>query len=457
MLYRKASESFIDWKNDGATTLLVYGARQVGKTYLIREFSKVNFDNLIEINFASDSDALNLLLEVRNYDDFLEKLSLLTPMKPGQNDVLFLDEIQIYYEQRAKMIEKDPEFEKNYVDILTLAKPIAEKGPFRFVLSGSMLGVTLFNVRLNPTGYVKELTMYPLDFEEFLLASGINSNVIDSLKDSFFNDKPVTPYLNKMLLNKFKEYVVVGGMPKPVDTFVRTKDYASVALSQDEVINWYRKDILKYAPIADRLIINEIYERMPSELYSKNRKFVKSHLEVPNARNLEIEDKVLWLYHAGIAIPTYNVQNPKSPLKITENYKIVKLFANDVGLLTNMLFPYEDKSKLLLDDSDIDLGALYENACAEILLSHHITPYFISLKKEGEVDFLFEKGFHVFPIEIKSGKGGEEFVYRHKALDRLLETHQEIKKSYVFGNTNVFHESERIANYPIYMIEFLRK
>lgn len=445
------------WKDNEKSALLVKGARQVGKSYLIREFIK-SFDNSIEIDFTKDSNALNLLLEIKSYDDFINRLSIISKVKFGSGtNILFLDEIQYYYEVREKRIEDDPSFKKNYIDIITLSKEIAERGDFRLIISGSLLGVKLFNINHNPTGYLKTLTMYPMDFEEFLLANDISQGIIDEVRTALEKKEAVADSLNDILLRKFNEYLFVGGYPAVVQGYLNDKSLALASSALDTIDNWYKEDIVKYTAKEDRLIILEMYNRLASEISKKNKKFVKSHLDVPNFKNLNLNDRYLWLNNAGIAIPTYNVTNPIYPLKASEDSKIVKLFMSDVGLLSHKIFDLEAKQKLIIDSSSVDLGSIAENVAAQLLLAHGYSPYFQSNKKRGEVDFIIEKNMTVIPIEIKSFEPDKKGIFSHPALDNLLDAHKEIKDSWVFGISNVKKESDRIQMFPIYMIEFVHR
>ena len=456
MLYRKNIIDFISWKEKEASALLVKGARQVGKTSLVEEFIRTSFNNYIEIDFTKNMEALNYLLEIKNYEDFISRLSLISNIElNNKEDVIFFDEIQYYYEIRNNRIERDPSFKTKYIDILTLAKEIVNKGKFRVIFSGSLLGTTVFNINLNPTGFLKTITMYPMDFEEFILGCGINSSIIDELKTSFNTKQPLSESINNLLLQKFKEYVFIGGMPKAVDGYIKDKSLNLTSMALDSIINGYKDDIIKYTRKEDRLIILEMFNLLPSEISMKNKKFIKSHLDVPNFKNIDLKDRFLWLKNAGISIPIYNVNNPKYPLKISIDNKIIKLFSNDVGLLSHQLFSIEAIQKALVNSRDIDLGSLYENAVGQILLSHNHTPYFCSTKKGGEIDFLIEKDMNIIPIEVKSGNPNKHELYSHLALDNLLEKHKEIKESYVFGISNIKQENEKIMMYPIYMSNFI--
>lgn len=459
MLYRKIIRDLEDWKEKEDTALLVDGARQVGKTYIIKEFIK-SFNNAIEIDFTKNNTALDYLLEIKSYEDFVNRLSLISPIKlVDKNDVLFLDEIQYYYEMREKRIQADPLYASHNIDILTLTKEITQKGGFRIIMSGSLLGVAIMNVNLNPTGYCRKITMYPLDFEEFLLANGISEYFIEQAKQAFINREPLSDSIHSLFLNKFREYVLIGGFPASVQGYINDKTLSESNKALSIIDTWYRADISKYADVKDRLIIQEMYNHLPNEINEKNRKFVKSHLDsLPDFKNLDLRDRFLWLKATGIAIPTYNVTNPKYPLSISQDYKIVKVFMGDVGLLTHYLFGEEDKRKLLISSKGYDLGAVYENAVAELLVAHGYEPRFHSRVKRGEIDFIIEKNMKVCPIEIKSYEPDKSSgAYSHPALNNLLEDHQEIKDSWVFGINNVKRENDRIQMFPIYMIDFVRK
>lgn len=458
MLYRKVIKEFENWKANENTALLVKGARQVGKTKIIEEFIK-SFDNYIEIDFTKDSEALTLLLEVRNYDEFVSRLSLLSQTNIINNSgVLFLDEIQYYYEVRADRISRDPSFREKYIDIVTLSKEIAEKGEFRLIISGSMLGVTIFSINHNPTGYLKEITMYPMDFEEFLLANGVSQRIISEV-EGYFNKKEAVPEtLNEMLLNKFNEYLFVGGYPAAVQAYVNSKNMNQVNGALETIDNWYRQDIIKYAAKEDKIVILEMYSLLASEISKKNKKFIKSHMDVKNFKNIDLTDRFLWLKNAGIAIPTYNVTNAIYPLEISKDNKIIKLFMGDVGLLTSKLFDVEARKKYIIDSSEIDLGAITENAVSQLLVAHGYNSYFQSTKKHGEIDFLIESNMNIIPIEVKSGEPNKKTdLYNHAALNNLLEAHKEIKESWVFGKCNVKRENDVIFTFPLYMVEFVRK
>lgn len=459
MLYRKIIKDLENWKAKEKTALLIKGARQVGKTKIIESFID-GFENHIEIDFTKDLEALNMLLEVKNYNDFVNRLSLIskTKLTSSSNSVLFLDEIQYYYEVRENRINRDPLFRDKFIDIITLSKEISEKGEFRLILSGSMLGIIIFQINHNPTGYLKELTMYPMDFEEFLLANNINQTIIEEVKQCFVDKVEVPESINNLFLQKYNEYLFVGGYPAAVQAYIDDKSLDLTESALQTIDSWYKEDIIKYAAKEDRLIILEMYNLLAKEISKKNKKFVKSHMDVPNFKNLDLKDRFLWMSNAGIAIPTYNVTNPIYPLSISEDSKITKLFISDVGLLTYKLFDKEGRRKLIIDPSGVDLGSVTENFVSQSLKAHYFSDvYFHSNKKRGEIDFIIEKNMEIIPLEIKSyapDKNSNKF--EHAALDNLLEAHKEIKEAWVFGINNVRKEDKNIQMFPIYMADFIR-
>lgn len=456
MLFRKRWDDLKKWKEASNNGLLVYGARQVGKTFLIREFCKQEFDRTFEFNFHSEPDALSSFLEIKNADDLIARISLFRDGTPkAGKDVIFFDEIQEYYKVWN---QKDDDYKRGHSDIITLLKTLADQYKIRVIMSGSLLGVSMFQVKANPVGYVDEMTIYPLDFEEFLLAADVDKGIIELAKESFRNEKEVPPSIHERLLKLFREYVVVGGMPKAVGVYFAYKDMSVVSMAQGNVLSWYRKDILQYAPAESRLIIASLFEMLPSEISAKNKKFTKSHMQDFNFKNLDLHDRFLWLFSAGIAIPVFNVFEIAAPLKLSEDYKTVKLFSNDSGLLMSEIFDDDGRMSLITTDQNrIDLGFVYENVAASLLLCHGFQPRYHISKKRGEIDFVVEKNLDAFPIEIKSGKPNKDGKYEHGALNNLLSQNPNIGKAYVFGFNNVFHETEHIVNMPLYMIDFLSR
>lgn len=458
MLNRKIEKYFDAWLKQRNTALLIKGARQVGKTYSINKFIDSNFKHKIVIDFAQRMDLVDAFAQIKNYEQLLIRLSAIDgPNLVPKETVIFFDEIQVLYKRREELAKKNM-LDETSQDLITAIKPLVIEGSYRYILSGSLLGVTLNNVVLNPTGYLDIKQMYPLDFEEYLLAKRVGENVIDYLRKCFLEKKSVDEEIHKIILNHFKEYVLIGGMPQAVSDFINTKNLYTVEQTQTQIIDQYTIDITKYIDEeVKKLRVREIYKAIPSELNSKNKRFMSSHILTKSELNrLNLIDEYLWLTNAGIAIPVFNVSTIESPLAISVERKTLKLFINDIGLLDTMLLATGIRERILNNDKVINYGAPYENVCAQELLAHGFNEklYYYNSKKHGEIDFVIEYNNEVLPIEIKSGKADEANVYNHSALNNALRIY-DIKEAYVFGETNYFKENDRIHQFPIYMISFI--
>ncbi len=437
MLKRKIEKYLKLWK-ETRYGLFVDGARQVGKTYILKKFLKQNFSNVIYINLLMQKDAVEILKEAKNSKDFIFRLSSIidAPLVNGET-VIFIDEIQEF---------------KNF-DIVTLTKDLIESSEYRFVFSGSLLGVSLFNVESWPMGYMSSIKMYPLDFEEFLWANNIDEKIIEHVKNSFFNKQVLEKYLYDKFMDLFHKYLLVGGMPDAVKTFVETNDLNRVTLAHETIEKYYKKDISKYSREENKLKLLQMYELIPEEINSKSKRFKLSDLK-NTKRTEDLNVSFKWLVDSGVAIGVYNVSEPTAPLRLNTNRTLIKLFFEDVGMLTTLMMDPELKIKLLNKEKDINYGAIYENVVAQLLNSHGFDGlYYYSNKKYGEVDFIVEINGEVLPIEIKSGKDYK----RHSALNNLLSLkNYDINKAMVFYNGN-YCEEKGIEYYPIFMVEFLVK
>lgn len=437
MLRRKIEEYLRLWKQ-GKYALLVDGARQVGKTFILRKFAEENFDNVVYLNLVEQPAATRVLKQSGSAADFMLRLSTIIdkPFVPNKT-VIFIDEIQ----------------ELKDFDLITMTKFLIDQGQYRFMFSGSMLGVELYDIASWPTGYLAHTTMFPLDFEEFLWACNVNQIVIDKAREAFEMRRPVDDFIHDKLMEMFAKYLLVGGMPDAVNAFVESNDLNRVTLAHETIEQYNRKDIAKYASADDKLRIKEIYELLPEELNRKNKRFQLKDIE-NRKRGDKTDYSFSWLEKAGVAIPVYNVAAAESPLRINSERQLLKLFHEDVGLLTYMLMDSAIKIKVLNREKDINFGAIYENICAQLLTAHGFDRlYYYNNKRLGEVDFLVETDGAVLPIEIKSGKDYE----RHSALNNLLTLKQmEIDEALVFCNENLYRK-EKIVYLPIYMLEFLVK
>lgn len=457
---RKIDDVLLRWKKESKTALLLVGARQTGKTYAIRKLGK-SFESFAEVNFADHPELIERFARAKTPEDLLVRISSIqdvgSKLKKGKT-LIFLDEIQLVYKRREELKGTLANFIS--IDLLTAIKKLSEMGDYRFALSGSLLGATLEDIILYPAGYLEERRLFPMDFEEFLWARGIGEAAIDYLKTCFYEKREVDEDLHRQYLKLFREYVLVGGMPRPLNVFLESNNLHSLDVAQRDIVTAYRHDITRYVKDeGKKLRIQEIYAAMPSELNSKNKRFVFSHvLDMNYLKKSDPVDDYLWLKAAGIALPVYNVKEPKIPLGISMERKTMKLFLSDVGLLSYSLYNTGIRDKLLNEEEVVNYGAPYENAAAQELFAHgyedHL--YYWNSKKNGEVDFLVEDEDGILPIEIKSGKEKEDTYYNHSALNNLIKNHHP-KKAYLFGQRNVKKESDIITEFPIYMIGFVKR
>ena len=434
-MLRKAKSKLINWKITSNKALLVTGARQVGKTYIIREFLKEEFgeDNFIEFNLIENELAKTTIENSSNSEDLLFRLSALTNknMIKGKT-IIFLDEVQVCS------------------NIITAIKFLVEDGSFRYILSGSLLGTELKDIKSIPVGYMDSFQMYPLDFEEFLIANGLNTNVLDRLKTNFEELTPVDKIVHSKLIDMFHLYLIVGGMPSVVKKYLETNNLKDVVEEQNNINRFYRQDISKYDE-NNNLYIKEIFDLIPSELNNQNKRFIMKNLN-ENIKFNRYENSFLWLKDAGVALPVYCADEPKTPLILSKSRNLFKLFHCDVGLLASMYMDNNLQIKILNKDKDINFGSIYENAIAEELVSKGFDLYYYKNNKIGEIDFLIENKGVVIPLEIKSGKNYK----RHNALDNLLLDSVDIPKAYIFSNNNVEVDGNKVY-LPIYMIMFFEK
>ena len=429
MIKRYIQSEIERWIQDGNNALLVTGARQVGKTYVIRNCLKNQNVNYMEFNFIEQPELVQLFKNSTDTKDFLMRLSLVANKPLSKGMIIFFDEIQ------------------EVKDFITKIKFLVDDGTYKYVLSGSLLGVELNGLKSAPVGYMQILDMYPLNFHEFVDALGIQENIIDILEECYIERKTVDEFIHKKMLDIFNLYLIVGGMPQAVSTYLETNDLNRVSQVQQDITRLYRFDFSKYEE-RYKLKLKEIYDALPGQLDEKNKRFQLNKVGKGMSFN-KVENDFLWLKDAGVVIPVYNVSEPKLPLMISENRNLFKLFISDVGLLTNMYSDYV-KMSILNHESSINNGALFENVVAQELNSKGFSLYYYNSKKMGELDFVVELDGEILPLEIKSGK---DFKL-HKALDKLLDTREyAIKKAYILAPTNI-EVDDRNIYLPVYMAGF---
>lgn len=432
MLWRKINSYISDYYRNNRNALLITGARQTGKTYSIREYGK-SYESFVEINFVDRPEVAEVFRHAKSVDDILMRLSLVAE-KPliKHKTLIFFDEVQ------------------SCPEIVTAIKFLVDEGSYRYILSGSLLGVELKDLRSEPVGYMGIKEMFPLDFEEFIRCLGVNEAIITSLRNSWETLTAVDDFVHKKLMELFRLYLVVGGMPAVVDKYVKTNNLQDVMANQQEIITLYKRDIAKYDS-SNKLYIEEIFNLIPPELNSKNKRFILKKLN-ENAKYERYQNSFLWLKNAGVAIPVYNVEEPKVPLLLSRSRNLFKLFQNDVGLLAAQ-YAEGIQLKIISGDKDINYGSIYENVVAQELVAHGFEAYYYNNKKRGELDFVIEKEGKVLPIEVKSGKDYEV----HRALSNIMECEEyELPKALVLNNDNIKVDG-KIIYAPIYMAMFIEK
>lgn len=433
MIKRKIDNELRRFYKESTKALLLTGARQTGKTFSIRNFGN-EFENFIEINFIEMPEAVNLFANASDSADILRRISIIAakPLIKGKT-LIFFDEVQ-----------ECPE-------IVTAIKFLVEEGSYRYILSGSLLGVELKNLRSEPVGYMGVREMFPLSLEEFFIAMGVSESIIDHIRHQWELKKPIDEFIHNKMMELFRLYLIIGGMPAVVAKFIETNNLRNVYDEQRDIIQLYLRDITKYSSIDKRLKIREIFNLIPSELNTKNKRFILKKLN-ENAKFDRLEDSFLWLSNAGVALPTYNIEEPKIPLLLSKSRNLFKLFQNDVGLLAAQ---YADGTQLELIQGhlNINYGAIYENVVAQELKANGFELYYYNNKKRGEIDFVIEYNHKVLPIEVKSGKDYES----HRALSNTLVCRDyEIPLSLVLCNDNL-HCNDKIIYMPVYMLMFIRK
>lgn len=434
MLNRKIESDINRWIEGDERGLLLYGVRQAGKTYIIRKCLKDQGCDYVEFNLIREPDIIKILETAGSIDDLITRLSLFSSrtIVPGQT-VIFFDEIQMFKE------------------IVTSIKFLVEDRRYRYIMSGSLLGVEITNLRSAPVGYLKTLKMYPLDFEEFLQVFNVPEAVMSQISESYKNRIPVEESVHRRMMELFNLYIIIGGMPAAVEKYRSSGNIDIVIEEHRDIIEQYKLDFTKYEEESRRLILSNIYELIPSELNEQNKRFKIADID-KNLRYERVSDSFTWLWKAGVALPVFNITQPMMPLMINEKANLFKLFLSDTGMLTS-IYGKATKLKILNGDKDINKGAVYENVIAQELLAHGYDLYYYNSKKKGELDFVIEDGERVLPIEVKSGKDYK----KHSALSGILDDPiYNIEQGLVFSAGNV-EVHDKLIYLPLYMIIAIKK
>ncbi len=440
MLYRKFAahlEQFL--QNEPNKILLVNGARQIGKSYIVRYVGSRMFKNFVEINLKADKEGAGIFATVRSRDDFYLQLGALAGNKLGNNKdtLVFLDEIQ------------------SYPHLMTMLKFLNEDGRYRYIASGSELGVALTQTPSVPIGSIAIEQMYPLDFEEFLLAMGCAQATIDGVEECFKKGQSLNDSLHNYMLQQFKIYLLVGGMPDAINKFIENRNIAHVRDIQRDIHALYRIDASQYDD-EKKLVIRNIYDLIPSNMENKKKRIVVKNIEgkAGHKQFSDYADEFEYLTNSGVALAVRAISNPKFPLIESESKNLLKLYLSDVGLLTNLLYA-TNINAVLGDVCSVNLGSVYESVVAQELHAHGYALHYYDNKQRGEVDFLIDdySTLTVLPIEVKSGKDYKV----HSALDKFLATTDyHITRAVVFSNEQNVHVEQGITYMPIYYVMFYK-
>ncbi len=439
MLYRKIEKLIESHLMSGSQKiLLIDGARQVGKTYIIRYVGKKLFENFIEINMVEDSLGDQLFANTKTVEDFYLQVSMLagSKMKQKENTLIFLDEIQAY------------------PHLLTLLKFLSQDDKFTFIASGSLLGVTLSQTTSIPMGSIRKVRMFPLDFEEFLYANGMNEVAISAMRKKFENREALDEPIHEKMMDLFRKYLLVGGLPDAVNAYLSEKNILSVREIQSEIHDYYAADASKYDE-EKKLKIRRVYDLIPSNMENKKKRVVAQTIENKRGKTFrDYQDEFEYLISAGISLPVQAISNPVFPLIESSGKNLLKLYLNDVGILTGIL--YGNNIRAVLDDErSINLGSVYESAVAAELAAHGYKLFYYDNRSKGEVDFLIDDydSLSTVPIEVKSGK---DYTV-HSALTAFVQNEDyHIKKAYVLSNAREITTNGKITYLPIYDIMFFQ-
>ena len=441
MLYRKITHLIEDHlSSESNRMLLIDGARQIGKSYIIRWVGQKMFPNYIEINMEEDKLGDRLFANAKTVQDFYMILSVIAgdKMKDKQHTLIFIDEIQAYDH------------------LLTLVKFLMADNKYTYIASGSQLGVSLKNTQSLPIGSLRIEHMYPMDFEEFLIANGVGEDFISYLRTSFHNRQSLPDALHNKMMDYFKKYLLIGGLPKAVSQFVDDKNMMAVRSIQDEVHSLYGIDASKYEEAhGKRLKIRRIYEMIPSTLENKKKRIIIKDIENKNwKRASDYVEEFEYLISAGVTLEVRAISKPSYPLIENSGKNLLKLYMNDVGLLTNLYYR-NNINAVLSDSNSVNLGSVYETVVAQELKAHGFSLYYFDNKKTGEVDYLIDDVDHLtnIPIEVKSGKD-----YKiHSALDRFLSIEEyHIHEAFVLSNEGRVYTENGITYLPVYYVMFFQ-
>lgn len=440
MLYRKIEkdiEGYLRAEDD--RIMILEGARQIGKSFIIREVGKKLYDNFIEINFAEDDEGPKIFKGIGTTEGFYFTLSSVYGEKLDryENTLIFLDEIQ------------------HYPQYLTLLKFFREDRRFRFIASGSLLGITLRETTSIPVGSIIRKNMYQLDFEEFLIANGFGQEALNTLRTKLMNRESLDESLHDYIMNLFRRYLLVGGLPAAVNEYLDSHNIVKVRNVQENIRSLYEVDATKYEKDSNKtLLIRRIYNMIPSQLENKKKRIIIKDIQNKIGDRFDnYLEEFEYLISSGTALEVSSISNPKYPLAESAHKNLMKLYLNDVGLLTMLL--YKNSIRPVISDEDsVNLGSVYESVVAQELKAHGHKLFYYDNKQRGKVDFLIDdySSTTILPIEVKSGKD----YTRHSALNNLLKVRDyDIASGLVLSNSREIKTVGNVSYMPVYYVMFI--
>ena len=437
MLKRKIDKILLDWKSDkGHLPLIVKGARQVGKTESIRKFARENYQYTVEINFALQKQYHGIFDKSLEVNEILKNISLINPsfkFIPGKT-LIFFDEIQ------------------SNINCASCLKPFKLDGRFDVICSGSLMGINYNEIESNSVGYKEDIEMYSMDFEEFLWAKGYSPEQTEDLYSHMINVSPFSRLEMDVMLENFREYMVVGGMPAIVNSFVRNKNYSGILKMQKQILLDYEEDITKYAGGLDKTKILNVYRKIPVFLGKDNKKFQISKVS-KGARSREYIGTVDWLLNAGIINACYCMASPELPLKGNYDPDNFRLYFADTGLLIGMLDDEAQEDLRANKNFNTYKGAIYENIISDMLVKQGYQLYFYKNEKSTlEIDFMLRDRDSLVPLEVKAADNATA------SLNNLIEKekYSDIRYGIKLGQKNIGFNG-KFYTFPYFLAFFLKR
>ncbi len=436
-LRRKIDQYLIEWKNsENKMPLIIKGARPIGKTESIENFAKNNYKNIVEINFALDKQYLDIFDDGFSVDNILKNISFKNPnfnFVPGET-LIFFDELQAC------------------INCATSLKAFNQDGRYDVICSGSLMGINYNEIESNSVGNKIDYNMYSLDFEEFLWAKGYKEEQIEDLYKCMLETKPLSNVQYEVMMNNFKEYMVIGGMPAIVNKFVKQKNYSGILQMQKQILLDYEEDITKYAKGLDQGKILNVYRKIPTFLGNENKKFQISKVE-DGARTREYIGTVEWLDNAGIINISHCMEQPELPVGGNYNPDNFRLYFGDTGILIGSLDEEAQEDLRNNENFNTYKGAIYENIVGDMLVKEGYKLYFYKNEKGTiEMDFFIRDKDSLIPVEVKANDNATA------SLNKLIDNkkYKDIKYGIKLCNKNIGYNG-KFYTFPYFLTFLLKK